>query len=319
MSFITEQLESKIDRRNLLRRGAFAGASLLGAGILAGCGGNDDNNNNGRGNSNASTDAAVLNFALNLEYLEGEYYSLAVNGTRLSDTIAGSSDAALTVKDNPKVDFVTPAIQAYAAEIANDEANHVKFLRDNTPGAVSRPALNLQDSFNAAISAASKGAVTQFDPFADELSFLLGAFIFEDVGVTAYLGGAPLISNKGYLKAAGGILAVEAYHAATVRTLLSQRGNETYGDTGFTVYQVVQAISDLRDSVDDNGGNQFSSPDSDQGLGNGDNIVPTDANSIAFSRTTAQVLPIVYLGTSPSATNTVQASFYPNGLNGAIK
>ena len=324
MSFLTDQLDSKIDRRNLLQRGAFAGASLLGAGLLAGCGGNNDNHhnrNNGNGGSSSSTDAAVLNFALNLEYLEGEFYSLAVNGTPLSDSVAGSSSAALTVKSNPKVPFSDPAIAAYAAEIANDESHHVKFLRDNTPGAVSRPAINLLDSFNAAFTAAA-GSTTPltFDPFADDLSFLLGAFIFEDVGVTAYMGGAGLISNKTYLNAAAGILAVEAYHAATVRTLLSLNGNKVYGNTGLTIFQVVEAISNLRDSVDNiSSGNAFYKEDDDQGLESGTNIVPADSNSIAFTRSTAQVLPIVYLGSKPTAANTVQASFFPNGLNGAIR
>ncbi len=245
------------------------------------------------------TDAQILNFALNLEYLEAEFYLRAALGRGLAaGDVTGTGDAG-GVTGGRKVPFVSGVIKRFAEEIANDEENHVRFLRSALGGArVARPKIDLKNSFTAAARAAGLvGPSASFDPYLNDSNFLLAAFIFEDVGVTAYKGAARLIDNPDYLEAAAGILAVEAYHAATIRTLLYQRG----------LFNQARAISDLRDSVDGN-------RDIDKGIGTKDsaNIVPTDRNGIAFSRSPAQVLKIVYLG------GTDQGGFYPQGLNGAV-
>ena len=76
--------------------------------------------------------------------------------------------------------------------------------------------------------------------------FILGGYIFEDVGVTAYEGAAPYIASKTYLSTAAKILAVEGYHAGVLRLEIA-RNLDVTTPYGVTVGEVSNAISDLRD------------------------------------------------------------------------
>ncbi len=264
-------------------------------------------------------DVDILNFALNLEYLEAAFYLAAVGRlnelTAVGGVLSRISLPASSADFNPLSGGITslsPAARAYADEIATDELNHVDAIRTALgKSAVRQPTLDLNGAFDAAGQAASKGAIKGFNPFANELFFLHGAFIFEDVGVTAYKGAARLlidVRSGGALETAAGILAVEAYHAGIIRTLLYQQ-KDVVAAAGLTVAQIVGAISDLRDSVD-------GSSDMDQGIvtkAGKANLSPTNSKSIAYSRTVRQVLNIVYLGV-----DTAKGGFFPNGLNGTF-
>lgn len=268
----------------------------------------------------APTDADILNFALNLEYLEAQFYSFASFGKGLDNSILGGTGTQGTVTGGSQVPFQDVIVRQYAREIANDEINHVKFLRGALgAAAVSQPALDIGSDPNGAFSSAARsagliGAGESFNPYADDNSFLLGAFIFEDVGVTAYKGAAPLLTSKVFLEAAAGLLAVEAYHASLVRTTLYGKGVQMPA-----LRTSADKISDARDSLD-------GTTDLDQGISpiatgadapaaqssTASNIVPLDANGLAFSRSTGQVLNIVYLNKAA----VTKGGFFPNGVNG---
>lgn len=291
---ISRSAENETDRRIFLKAAGVAGLGAVGAGAVTGL-------TAGEASAAAPSDGAILNFALNLEYLEAEFYQQAAFGSSLSDKMTTGKGNRGGVRGGRKVKFDTPQIAKYAREIAMDELDHVSFLRSALGGAkVARPQIDIQSSFTAAARAA--GLINNyqtFDPYANENNFLLAAFIFEDVGVTAYKGAAPLIRNKTYLEAAAGILAVEAYHAGIVRTALYAKG----------LQGAVRKISDARDSLD-------GKSNLDQGIGNKKraNLVPTDRNGLAYSRSAGQVLNIVYL--NPGSVR--KGGFFPSGVNGQI-
>jgi hypothetical protein len=266
----------------------------------------------------AVTDVDILNFALNLEYLEAEYYLYAATGSGLSAADAGSGAGTTIVPSTgTMVTFADKYLQQYANEIAQDELNHVRFLRAAI-GAVSgatvqpRPAIDL--TFFAGLGTAA-GVSGTFNPFTDENAFLTGAFVFEDVGVTAYLGAAPLISDKAsYLGPAAGILGTEAYHAAEIRTIIAGNAASSTATAAQTAALTnANLISVLRGKISMASGNMSAAETTLNTI----SIVAADTtNAIAFARTTDQVLHIVYGGASGKGV--AKGGFFPNGLNGTI-
>ena len=319
------------------------------------------------------SDAAILNFALNLEYLEANYYYLAAFGTTIdapnaasmaASVAAGGTGAAIgltgpayqgtaTTASTPgvaviktgagQVPFALAAVKSYAIETAIEEGKHVSFLRAALgTAAVAQPLIDLSPAGAWATLATAAGvpaAFLPFNPYASDATFLIGAYVFEDVGVSAYHGAAPLISQtptgKQNLLYAGGILAVEAYHAGLVRTTINAL--DPTGAMGFI--GLTKQISSLRATLatqavaTPNPNAPYDSSPDDIPLNPGTTmyslagatavtattIVDADqTNIIAFARTTSQVLNIVTGGGALTAGVAAKGVFFPNGLNGAI-
>jgi hypothetical protein len=162
--------------------------------------------------------------------------------------------------------FVEQATVATA--LRQNEIDHVLYLRAALgSSAAKKPAINL--------NALGYG-------FSSVHSWLKLARQFEDVGVSAYLGAAPLISSSTYLAAAAAILSTEAFHSGAIRWACIGNG-------------VTSPAVDSHDI-----------PPSAH------NVFDVNKNALAIARTPSQVLNIVYAG------GRSMGGFYPMGMNGGI-
>jgi rubrerythrin len=127
-------------------------------------------------------DVDILNFALTLEYLEAAYYTRGLKQAGLS------GDA-----------------KALATEIRDNETAHVDALTKTIKSLGGKPVMAPGVDFGNALS--------------NPKAFLKLAQTFEDTGVSAYNGAAPMIESPEVLGAAGSIVQVEARHAAAIRLL----------------------------------------------------------------------------------------------------
>lgn len=127
---------------------------------------------------NGGGDVEILNFALTLEYLEAKFYEEAKSRAKASGELKSLVDL-----------------------LAKDEQQHVEALAGTIKKLGGKPV-----------------AEPKFDfPYSGTAGFLKLAQTFEDTGVSAYNGAAPMIKSKEVLTAAGSIVQVEARHAAAIR------------------------------------------------------------------------------------------------------
>lgn len=134
------------------------------------------------------TDVDILQFALTAEHLESEFYKQGFAKFPNSDFQAlGLSDTQITS----------------LKKVGETEAIHVTTLQSAIAGAGARPVEPCNYNFDAAL--------------ADAKTMVATARVLEAVGVSAYLGAAPLVNSSDVLIAAATIVTVEARHQAFIR------------------------------------------------------------------------------------------------------
>jgi hypothetical protein len=186
-----------------LTRSAFIARGAIATGSLYGAGAVGSYVTQAFAQSGGGGDVDILNFALTLEYLESAFYKEGL-------AKAGLSGAA----------------KKLATEIGDHENQHVAALTATIKKLGGKPVASPKVAF----------------PFTDQKSFLKLAQVFEDTGVSAYNGAAPMISSPEVLGAAGSIVQVEARHAAAIRLLNGADPSPAAFDPTLSKKQVLKAV-----------------------------------------------------------------------------
>ncbi|KAG8980271.1 hypothetical protein FRB90_007699, partial [Tulasnella sp. 427] len=159
-----------------------------------------------------STDVLVFQFADVLERLETEFYSQALAKFQDSDfTTAGFGNTAI-----PKELFST---------IHGDEAAHTAIIDSTLVSLGAEPIKTCKFDFGDALKDVATMAAT--------------ARVVENVGVSAYLGGANLLSNKELLVAAASILSVEARHQSLLNIMNTATSIPSAFDVALSPSQIL--------------------------------------------------------------------------------
>ncbi|MGN5374147.1 ferritin-like domain-containing protein [Sphingomonas hankookensis] len=326
LSVLDRDDNRRSDRRDFLRTAGSVSAAVAGASLLAACGGNDGNaaptptpTPTASGSATPTptpspvTDADILNFALNLAYLEAQYFSVVTTGAGLSaDLLTGTGTAGAATGGRARV-FADAIVGQYAREIAADTRAHVAFLRGVIGSTViAQPTIDLGVAATSAFSNLARAAelitatTAAYDVYESDERVMLGAFIFADVAVTAYRGIAASLTDAASLNAMSGMQAAKAYHAGLIRSVLYRKGIATPA-----ILDATEALSNARDALE-------GVTDIDQGVkpvNNASNIVPTDGSGLTFARSPAQVLNVHYL----TRASVAAGGFFPAGVNGPLK
>ena len=240
----------------------------------------------------------VLNFALNLEYLEANFYYFAATGNTIPTSSSGTPTGPVTGTSAELTAAVqaNPTVLALATALYHDELNHIAVLQQTitslgAESPITQPALNY----------AANGTVTTV------AQFLAAARQFTALGNSAYAGAAvDLVSNTTVLTAAAQILGAEGQHLGAVNYQCITE-NVT---ASFSTY--TGTPSPYLDPMDQ-------PPNPTQYF-----TVFLSGAEAGFSpaRTTSQDLGVVYGASTPSAyapTGITSGGFFPQGVNGNVK
>ncbi|GAY58337.1 hypothetical protein CUMW_186300 [Citrus unshiu] len=263
------------------------------------------------------SDVDLLEFPLNLEYLEAEFFLFGSLGYGL-DKVAPNLTLGGPAPLGAKKANLDPLTKDLVLQFAWQEVGHLKAIKKTVKG-FPRPLLDLSaGSFAKVIDKAfGKPLNPPFDPYANSINYLIASYLIPYVGLTGYVGANPNLQNAISKRLVAGLLGVESGQDAVIRAFLYEKANEKVHPYGIRVAEFTNKISQLRNTLGRSGikdeGLVVPKALGAEGKIEG-NVLAGDENSVAYDRTPEEVLRIVY----GSGNERVPGGFYPKGGDGRI-
>ncbi|KAM5549166.1 desiccation-related protein PCC13-62 [Rosa sericea] len=267
-----------------------------------------------------AADVDRVQFALNLEFCQAEYFLYGALGKGLDSISPGLAQGGPPPIGAQKALLLDPDVARISEEIAYQQVGNIRSIVQ-TVGGIPRPQLNLGliiwgSVFDLALG---KPLVPPFNPYANSLNFLLAAYAMPDLAQLSYVSSiASLTTNSSSLSLASKLLPIKAGQSAVIRTLLYRNATQVVPPYSITVREFTEAISQFTNNFGKCGIKSEGILLADTTLGaenrTTSNVLSADANSLSYSRTEREILRIVY-GTGNER---LPGGFFPKGANGKI-
>ncbi|KAK6911577.1 hypothetical protein RJ641_023670 [Dillenia turbinata] len=262
-------------------------------------------------------DIDLLQFALNLEHLEADYFLWGALGYGLDDIapelVMGGPPPIGVKKAN--LDALTMSI---IHEFGLEEVGHLRVIK-STVGGFPRPLMDLSAKNFATLidEAFGKHLEPPFDPYHDSLKYMIASYVIPYMGLVGYVGANPLINGFVSKRLLAGLLGVESGQDAVIRMYLYERREEIVEPYNYTVAEFTIQISNLRNSLAKCG-------IKDEGIivpywlgaenKTETNVLSADFNSLSYTRTPGEILRVLY----NTGDEHKPGGFYPEGGDGRI-
>ncbi|KAL9237493.1 hypothetical protein vseg_012032 [Gypsophila vaccaria] len=264
------------------------------------------------------SDIDLLEFALNIEYLEAEYFLNGALGHGLDNKTVPKLAGRGHLPIGPRKARLDPLVNSIIYQFGLQEVGNIRAIKRVVKG-FPKPKMNLSTTiFAEAINVAfGRPLMPPFDPYLSTLNYLIGCYMIPLLGVTTYIEMNAKVQSPKAQKLVGALLAVESGQDAVIRTLMYERRLQRVVPYGIPLQDFTNNLSNIRNKLAKVGIR-------DEGLvvdptlgaegKSALNILSLGEDSIPYSRTPAEVLRVLY----STGDEHRKGGFFPDGAGGNL-